>query len=289
MSVVHYFDCSKVIYAIGRRKTSFLSKLGWLGDPFQDAVKSEKDSLLDILTTIPSLLEIADALIAERDLDRSLNMMYTMRKAYATITIKLAHWRGQFQAQRNVGSQWYRSSSLFTAPRESHLLAMFPLVMGFPDPETAELDMLYWTAALILHSNFYLLLHDAQSSPLAVIPIPKGFPHLNPGRDSYSYEDLFDPMETECNMRIFVNNIAESLEYFLQPEMGVLAVNSLVFPMALAMAFLDHFQDPRLEYFLAVADKVEEQYGVQLRDFLQNIPNQNILRLVKTAAWYSER
>ena len=278
----------QIMYAIGRRKTSFLSKLSWLGDPHQDAVKSEKDGLLDIMATIPSILEIADALIAERDRDRSLALMYSMRNAYATITLRLAQWRGNFQAKRNVGSQWYRRSSLFPSPAERHLFNMFPLVMSFRNLETAELDMLYWTAAIVLHSNFYLLLYDAQNSPLAIMPIPKGLPHLNPGRDSYSYEDLFDPMETECNVRIFVNNIAESLEYFLQPDIGVLAINSLVLPMALAMTFLEHFQDLRLEYFLAVADKVEEQYGVPLRDFLQNIPNQNLLRLVKTAAWCPE-
>ena len=247
-------------------------------------MKSEKDCLLDIMATIPSILEIADALIAERDLDSSLSLMYSMRTKYGKITLRLAHWRRDFQAKRNIGSQWYRSASLFNKPAERHLSAMFPLVMYFPDLETAELDMLYWTAAIILHSNFYLLLHHAQNSPLSALSIPKGFPHLNPGQDSYSYEDLFDPLETECNIRIFVNNIAESLEYFLQPDIGVLAINSIVFPMALAMAFLDFFQDPRLEFFLAVADKVEERYGVPLRDFLQNIPNQNMLRLVKTAA-----
>jgi hypothetical protein len=246
-------------------------------------MKSEKDRLLDIMATIPSILGIADALIAECDLDRSLSLMYSMRTAYARCTLRLAHWRGEFQAKRSVGSQWYRVGSLFTSPAEKHLFDMFPLVMYFPDIETAELNLLYRTAAIILHSNFYLLFYAARSSPLAMMSIPNGFPHLNPGRNSYSFEDLFDPLETECNIRIFVNNIAESLEYFLQPDMGVLAMNSVVFPMALAMAFLDFFQDPRLEFFLAVADKVEGQYGVPLRDFLQNIPKENILRLVKTA------
>lgn len=69
-------------------------------------------------------------------------------------------------------------------------------------------------------------------------------------------------------VRECIDTIVPSIEYCLQPDAGVLTATMLVFPVMVALGLLSAWQDPRVEYVMALMKHYQLQTGVPLAELL---------------------
>ncbi|KIW67820.1 hypothetical protein PV04_07046 [Phialophora macrospora] len=156
---------------------------------------------------------------------------------------------------------WFEPSTLYSKlPRDS-AARIFPFFICFPNPDIAFQIVLHWTGLLLMHIALHL--------------VDTGLDQPNPNRSA--------PRVTEFifthDARSLALLIAQSLEYFLHPDMGLLGTNLIGFPLSAAQRYFQHAGTKEQLWFDVIFHRIAEMKS-GLAGFLEDMAKRNTVRLV---------
>ncbi|OIW34063.1 hypothetical protein CONLIGDRAFT_568954 [Coniochaeta ligniaria NRRL 30616] len=200
--------------ALLNRKSSFLSSPEWLTTPWELHPKSPFDHLLDILTTLPSLLSRADRIFPhDPTLQRRL-----LAQDLLTNCLSLSRQLAAWHATTPTSIYWISDPSSPSPSPSSAVVAQIPFAdtFAYPTPLSALSQIYHWTAHLLLtptiarlHETIFARVTDVFPPPDPALP-----PHLHTQLDHC-------PLKS----RELAGNVCRSLDFALgttaQPDVLV--------------------------------------------------------------------
>lgn len=199
--------------AILQRKTTFLASDEWLTLPWASQPRTFHDRMIDIMTRIPTLLEQSDIVLSKRNPNVATKEQLRMFDACQQIEKALHDWR----AIMKPGA----AESAFPHQRSAGDDYPFKHDFTFANHLFARTQAVYWSCLLVVSETMY----DLQSS----LEQLTGNVNIS-GTSSKALHE---------KARSYAVNIAQSIEYFLLPEMGALGADLISFPMGLAYRFFN--------------------------------------------------
>lgn len=229
--------------------------------------------LFGLLQELPALIEYADAIksnagsstregAGSNDEDEIVNYLLVLSSRMQTFELQLAEWYTRLEREQSqrVGSApslfWEEPSTLYRNLPPKHPGRVYSTFLCFPDIAIAEQVVLYWTARLFL-PRLLISTHARLKSTGQL-----------PSADKYSPEASFSNI-TSDSLEL-ATNVTRSLEYFLHPDVGLMELNFIGFPMNLSMACLKTLKAPQLAYFDVIRCRLREM-DTGLGDFLDKM------------------
>jgi hypothetical protein len=225
-----------ILAAIVQRRATFLSTPDWLTKPWeaQGMPKTWGDRLFDAMATIPSILELYDLVDGQID-----------SPAFQQQGDKLMRTMIELCRETNEALQkWYAATREDAKPQVMQLAQ--PSNKGYPfayryhfkNHLFAQALLMYWTSCLILQN----VIRDIND-----ILVPRKRAEWQSKEDTLPTEVQISSIdESEMELASLQPNmdprqhavcIAQSISYFLLPEMGALGVNYVSFPMGMSFTF----------------------------------------------------
>ncbi|EFE41422.1 hypothetical protein TRV_03857 [Trichophyton verrucosum HKI 0517] len=192
-------------------------------------------------------------------------------------------WNISFQDDR--GLLLWEMPSMISIDKGRDFTREYPLFstyIHFLDTETAHLQMLYWTAQLLICNNLWLVYQFVSgqenrswhklNEPIlnSRLDVSDGVPYRMPELPLSAYE-----------LRAIAVNVARSLEYFLTPELMTIGVTMFAFPVTVSLGYFQYFDLPEAKWFDFVFEHILNSSGIDVGGFLDAVANENSLRLVK--------
>lgn len=250
-----------------------MAPLAQWADFHHDQSESSSDiQLFEILQEVPSIIEQADALDPGRRSDGG-NDAETLLADISALTTKcqtferrLTQWYTKLELDHGQQLQESSSSlsssqpqSLFTLEPstlyaqlpETSPLRIFPHFYCFANPAIAEQLLLYWAARLFIPR----LLWCGDSSP-----------SRSDGASNFTLESAFGHVARglpalTTTMTETALHIAQSLEYFLHPDMGLMEVQVIGFPLNLSMAHFSAVGRKELLWYEVIRRRMRSMDG----------------------------
>jgi hypothetical protein len=220
-------------------------------------------------------MEDADALREYVDVPTVLVKAVALAESCRLIWIELEQWHFIQETSIVCPRYWYEPSFLIqktAVPLSFDTQSQFREYISFSDFSTAYSELLYWTTLLLLYSTHCLAcvwLREFLGPAFAILPITD---------DPFSYPEHELLYSGACSS---ATNIAQSLEYFIQPERGGLGFGLIGFPMAVAMGFFEYCNSTKKEWFDIVLKDLRDSHAIPLDTFLESMFNEEILKLVR--------
>lgn len=248
--------------------------------------------LFEILQDLPGLMELADQMEPDPDMDVTQEMLahYTAKlisladKSHQ-LRLRLEMWLTSLEAQNRHHHQgrlyWPEPSTLYSRLRHDSPLRKLPFqyFFCFPNAEIAQQIVLYWTGSLLIHSNLWLAkgrLHRAGYHPAlstataAACAAFCGFCFADEkAKEGGDADDLLPEPFTRPRPHEALL-IVQALEYFVHPDMGLTGSNFIGFPMSVAQACLQHFNAPELAWYDVVLARLRIMNGDRADEELSN-------------------
>jgi hypothetical protein len=156
---------------------------------------------------------------------------------------------------------WCEPSTLYSLLPYDSPRRVFPFFICFVDPDIAFQVILHWAALLLMHSTVYMnyvriCRHiDEKESPRS-----PAFESPNSGRS-------------------LALLIAQSLEYFVHPDMGLMGTNLIGFPMSVAQGFFTYTGSKEILWFDVIFQRIREMKS-GLGGFLDDMAKGDTVKLV---------
>ncbi|KAL7935144.1 hypothetical protein V8C35DRAFT_279598 [Trichoderma chlorosporum] len=257
---------TQIIVAIKKRKRSPIDTPAWRTIPWELTEKSSKDKLLDILLTIPSLLETMDHLKTCSQGSEETRKREWLLKTYRACTRDLAVWR--VSSGHDVDKFDYTVVG-----------AALPKLETDEDFAMLYLTNLFWITSLYL-SNIQDFIGNPQSSKTAFSL------SLNPR--SGSRTDTIGPASSgsKCLEHMseattpldsptsYACRIAHAIPLFLQPNAGTVYANAALFPMGVALQWFGEVEPgdtPSPEHHMMLELFQQPLMGSYVGRFLRNL------------------
>jgi hypothetical protein len=266
-----------ILAAIVRRQATFLSSPDWLTKPWeaQGMPKTWADRLFDAMAAIPSILELYD--LADAQIDSPV-LQHQGQKLMRRL-IELC-----FETNKAL-QNWYTFTRDDAKPRVTQSAQPsddgypFAYKYHFKNHLFAQALLMYWTSGLIVQSvirdlNDILLPRKRSEwrSKEDKRPIPV------PVSSSEEIEMELALLQSFMNPRQHAVFIAQSIPYFLLPDMRALGVNYVSFPMGMSFTFFRGGLHPGCRFTW----RLEKQTRAQVSD--NDISKED----KKIVAWFNE-
>lgn len=255
-------DCQQFLEAIGSRQPSFLAHEAWSR---MLPAKSVKDELLDIVAEISTVMQRYDRLKATDTARLVASDIESVHAAYLDHIDRLAHWH-RTNIPLSIFS--YEPSTMLRRKGTEHFVNLCPRKRQYSALKLAELDTIYATVQLMVH----LELLDLANFVIATGTLQTQHHSLLFRAGTLSSRPVYvAQLDAECALRearSWADTIVESMEYFLEQEVGVLAASSTVLPIIVGVAFLQKLEDPKAAYLMAIICEYQKRSGVRLADLV---------------------
>ncbi|OCT48437.1 hypothetical protein CLCR_03988 [Cladophialophora carrionii] len=228
--------------------------------------KPSSIQLFDILQELPILMEHADAIKSSKeghmDEDIPKHMLAWGARA-RTFEVRLHEWYARLEhhqaKQRDPLLFWPSRSTLYQRIPKRHAGRVFRHFFCFPNIAVAEQIVLYWAALLFIPR---LLDHTRDRlRRRGEWPREPRSP-LNSNLRGFTSVTT-DPVE-------MATNIAQSLEYFLHPDAGLMELNAIAFPMNITLATFVSLRIKGLPWFRVIRSRLCE-INTGVADFLEEM------------------
>lgn len=228
------------INAVGSRRSSSNASL-WSENHQDSALTSKMAShlrLFALLEPLPNIVELAESIdsvpmpIAQSSEEYPTlwtSFLFECHKFELHLTEWYHHLEVQYKEEQKqhqaTDSQprlyWPGISTLYLQLPPDSPARIFPVFICFADPDRAQQIVLYWTALLLMHSTLHVTRSRLLRSGTSLLPLVPEFasPH---------------------SPHALALLIAQSLEYFVHPDMGLLGTNFIGFPLAVAQGYFQH-------------------------------------------------
>ncbi|KAG5207044.1 Zn(2)-C6 fungal-type DNA-binding domain [Trichophyton interdigitale] len=271
-----------VIRAIGSRHPVFLADPEWTCLPWLQAGNQHSHQLLQLLAAIPSILQEIDLIRDDHSSYLPVRVQEVSRKC-CDLLENLSLWNISFQDGR--GLLHWEMPSIISIKKGKEFTREHPLFstyIHFLDTETAHLQMLYWTAQLLICNNLWLIyqfVSGQENRSWHKINEPIVNSLLD---DSYGIPYRMPELPLPASeLYVVAVNVARSLEYFLTPELMTIGVTMFAFPVTVSLGYFQYFGLPEAEWFDFVFERILNSSGIDVGGFLDAVANENSLCLVK--------
>ncbi|EXJ59220.1 hypothetical protein A1O7_06652 [Cladophialophora yegresii CBS 114405] len=246
--------------------------------------------LFEILHTLPAIMRDAENIspvyiAEERTADSVSDALVSVMQNCHDFETRLTEWYNDLEARyqndhRGIRPQpnaplfidetettvesklyWFEPSTLYSRLPRNSAARIFPFFICFPNPDIAFQIMLHWTGLLLMHITLHLTRSRfGQARPGISLPVIGQFKFTN---DARSLALL----------------IAQSLEYFVHPDMGLLGTNLIGFPLSSAQRYFQHAGTKEQLWFDVIFQRIGEMKS-GLRGFLDDMAQRRTVKLV---------
>lgn len=260
-----------MIQDIQHRQASALTRAEWQAIPFRQHIKGPDQKLYDIGAEVSSVVSRVENSKSRVILDGQayVSERVALLEECKKLQIKMAAWLGKLNEEIPPPHHWPESATMRNPVDDLEKRKIFPVAFRFPNLFIAKIMLDYWALSIILDSTtlrLYLTL--------------KGEGNLRPGQAAHladywnmdaaasvSNQFVVSRLEVAQSVRIikkFADNIAQSMEYCLSEEMGVLGSQWALFAFQAALQTYSYFPDSKeLHWLQALNDRICDGKGVK--------------------------
>ena len=288
---VQLTNMQKLINAVGNRQRCDNAALWSLlrSTPLESEVDSSHARLFEILESLPGILGLWDRIkiTPEQEGDLLLVMVPEFVRQCQEFETRLTDWlsglefvygwdepnQGFSPSHASTASlssgepssalYWFEPSTLYGQLLPTDPARIFPCFICFRDPNIAEQITLYWTGLLLIHISLHGARERCRRAGLSLAAMPQM------GR-----------MAPQQSAQTFALHIAQSLEYFLHPDMGLLGTNFVGFPLAVAQGYFQSCGAKEALWFDVIFNRMREMRS-GLAVFLEDMYKGRTLTLVR--------
>ncbi|MCJ1430934.1 hypothetical protein MMC27_000284, partial [Xylographa pallens] len=224
-----------LVVAISTRRELSERPLDVLSGFNLDQKGSQEMELYEVLSRLPGLLAAAENLPELRPRDVMESRMASFATEYQTFQDRLDMWLNSVQAHYDGPLYWLEPSELYAQLPESSLERIFPQCIQFIDLSVAHIQLLYWTAQLLLRSVLFATCQILKKGD-SDINLVNTFAIQVDGLDFSVCHDL------ACK-------IAQSVECLTRTEAGLVGAQVLGFPMSVARGCLQLMESRDIVWF----------------------------------------
>ncbi|KAL8692937.1 MAG: hypothetical protein Q9218_002139 [Villophora microphyllina] len=257
----------QMIHDLQSRVVSVLMKPEWQSGPWKEHVKSPDQQLYDVGIALTGILARAYTTKSISD-----NSTFAWERAALVqecqdLDGKLDDWFGQLSEDIPTPHYWPEFSRMETPSNNSTADIVFPVSFHFPNIYVAKLLIDYWAISIMLHSTIKLLYQS-----LAGVFKPNRPEHpaddqgarakaiLSPGYDAPLRKKIADP----TLLKSLGKNIAQSMEYCLSNDMGILGPQWALFGLRVALQTYRYGPPSKeLQWLQAIHDRISDQKGLR--------------------------
>jgi hypothetical protein len=189
-----------------------------LWDCIKTTPKPEGDLLLEMVTEFVRQCQEFEARLT--DWLSGVEFVYGWDDPHQDFSPSHASTASENSDEPSSALYWFEPSTLYEQLVPTDPARIFPYFICFRDPNIAEQITLYWTGLLLVHISLHGARERCCRAGLSLAAIPQM------GRTS--------PQQSAQTLAL---HIAQSLEYFLHPDMGLLGTNFVGFPLAVAQGY----------------------------------------------------
>jgi hypothetical protein len=208
-----------VFSAIHRRQATFISSEEWCSIPWQLHAKPPWQKAMDIMAQVPELLENFDKLSWTTSYDNWQERKMQLLNHCGILDGALQAWYQDLPSSfglETADDLWYTKTSCRAD-------SPFPIDLHFKDQIHAQALILYWATCVFVYNTRQKVRQSPDSTTASQVK-----PAL-PARD--------DTLSTQTDPYQYAACIAQSIPYFLDPSVGLLARKIFAFPLGTAYAY----------------------------------------------------
>jgi hypothetical protein len=218
-----------------------------------------------ILASLPEIMALSDKVRTLDDAERIRQAVLEVNRHVDQLLEELVLFEDGLEQSQAGPVFWEVPSQLAKTAKAGSVTRTFSNRLEFPDFGTAAVQVLAWTAQLILHSTRFLTVawvrinrpHADIDSAIA-LDVPAGI--------------------AECDY--LADHIMKSLEYFLQPQTGLMGVQELTFAIPPVLGYLVFWQKPEQTWFITIFARLRE-LNVGIEGFLTDSFEGSDLKMIR--------
>ena len=241
--------------------------------PWEAFQKTQEDKLLDIMATIPSMMEEADLIRSQTHTLSALSATISLSGRCRAMIYSLEQWHQHWLKGVIHAPHWFQRSEIYQTLDRKHPGKVLPMALHFVDLETAHLENHYWASLLLIHATYWTTCEWVKRS----FPLSSD---VTPNDDECLATTVFHPLAPLSEIHTYALNIAQSLEYFLRPRFGAGGSSLTGFPLTVVMGYFEYFQLPEASWFKVILDRFQS-LGIPMEQFLNGMANEDVAVLVK--------
>ncbi|KAL9612675.1 MAG: hypothetical protein Q9167_002757 [Letrouitia subvulpina] len=240
-----------IIAAISSRRSNYLCSEIWTTEPWRKTEKDLKDELHDIMAKLPPLLECFDIANCHTHAADCQRQHLLVADRCWEIDRLLQQWRdrvvSKFSAPLPSAIQMQTHSVSIRSSRDQRIY------FRVDDYVEAYMLMLYWTTCILTYGTLHLCCAKLHFESLS---------------------SVLERLPDRTRVQQYAISIANSVEYFIHPDMGFLGPQFLSFPMGTALHFFALVDEPENAVYkrrLISAISQIDQLGLSIGDFLSSM------------------
>ena len=255
---------------LATRNASFVHEPRWSTEPWEGIAKSADQKLYDLGSELSRILDDADASKLIQDPQLLLNHKISLISQCHDLDIKFGVWYEKLEGEMPSPRYWPRFSRFVNPVDKAGRGKVFPISLEYPNLQTAKTLLDYWVLLIILYSTILITYRtlagssgtnegehkpehpaDSQRAKVKLCPDRNRLPAL---ADKYKPPNLF----------ILANNIAQSMEYMLSGDMGVLGSSWALFALKAAIQCYQYRPGRELQWLQATVEILSLEKGPRL-------------------------
>jgi len=249
------------------RKASAFTHPDWLSCPWKNYIKGPDQKLYDIGADLTSILASADRFKSTQgNVDNSSEKMALVQDCRKLET-KLDAWLQEMNEEIPAPHYWAQFSEIANHIDDRENRKIFPISFHFPNIYIAKVLMDYWALSIIVYSTCGMIYNSFAGTDRS-----SGPEHLADDQHALARADVpkgnASPPPTEARKpgltKTLADNIAQSMEYCLREDMGMLGPQWTLFALRVALQRYRGFPGSvELEWLQAIHERICDEKGVK--------------------------
>ena len=256
--------------SLSTRKASFVHEAQWSLEPWEGITKTADQKLYDLGSELSTILASADASKLIKDPRRLLSQKLTLIAQCQNLDERFGTWYEELETELPSPRFWPRFSNLENPADKLGHDKVFPISFEFSSLRTAKTMLDYWVFLILLYSTILITYRTlAGSSQTGQGPYRPEHPadsqwaktKILPDRGRLpSLADKYKPP----SLLIFANNIAQSMEYMLSKDTGMLGLSWAFFALKAAIQCYQYRPGRELQWLKEIMDTISSEESPRL-------------------------
>ena len=241
LEIVHSdLRLSKILQALGRHQSTYLSTPAWLSKPWLTHPKRPIDQVFDFFSLAPEIFKQADKIDGLSPHDALHEILEVIGRCWK-IDAAVEQFYADFESKMLGPLYWPELSREISSVDDVELGKVFPVAFHFLNLKMATALMFYWATLLMLRSGLCRLYQAIPTLDLSCREIACcciSCKDKTPNDDSHTHAHKFSmsqppPLDHCSDFPSMAWNICQSVEYCMQESMLGLGPASVSAPLTI--------------------------------------------------------
>ena len=259
----------QMIQDIQYRRASTFAQTRWQSSPYRNHVKGPDQKLYDIGSELSTIIADADKSKSMSSNEAFTSKRMTLLERCLKLDREMDTWFERLNEEIPPPHYWPEFSNLQNPVDDDQDRKTYPVSFRFPNLFIAKVLLDHWALSIILHSTSLQLY---QSLMGGTRPRPDRPEHPADGGRAQATTNIPQNYtvpppkvaQTPGMIRSLADCIAQSMEYCLSKDMGILGSQWALFSLRAALQTYRYFPDSKeLLWLQAVHDRISDEKGVK--------------------------